>query len=697
MNENAHRVADLLRQARRLARSGNSQESAETYRRIIALQPNDATAYFELGVLAVDQARYPDALRQLRKAVELNDGQPAFHNSLGIAYRCSGDMAAGERCFRRALELDPENAVAYQNLGTHFWVQGRLDDAVDCYRKALSARPDYADVYFNLGEVYRQRGNLKAAVATYRAALRAGLSATDIRFKLAVALYQTGGEAEAASLFESVAATDPRYPGVYTNLGLALARIGRLDEAVASYRKAIDADPASAAAHNNLGNALRDQNEVASAVASYRNALAIKPDHAQAHSNLLLALNYLPDQTPDELYRAALQFDAQQARGLAAIRSSSAGYERDKPRLRIGYVSPDFRAHSVAHFTRRLIGAHDRHHVEVFCYANVNNPDQLTNEIRQQGDGWVSITGMNDRQVAERIAADRIDILIDLAGHTAGNRLLVFARRPAPVQVTWLGYPNTTGMGAMDYRLTDSIADPPGPADGLYTENLVRLPHGFLCYQCDDAIPAVTAPPSVVSDQVTFGSFNSLPKMNAGVVRIWSRLLESVPDSRLVLKSKALMHEGTRLRCLDEFRRRGISAERLELRGLVPGRPNHLAMYADIDVALDPFPYNGTTTTCEALWMGVPVVTLRGDRHAGRVGASILHHAGVPELVADDVESYADLARTLAADRDRLAKLRNTLRPTLRASELMNTQQFARSLEAAFRNMWRARCRVGGQ
>jgi len=299
---------------------------------------------------------------------------------------------------------------------------------------------------------------------------------------------------------------------------------------------------------------------------------------------------------------------------------------------------------------------------------------------------------MQDDDVVTAIRQDGIDILVDLAGHTSFNRLLVFARKAAPVQVTWLGYPNTTGLKTMDYRLTDAIADPPGEADRLHTEKLVRLEHGFLCYQADDTRLEVAEPPCTRRGHVTFGTFNTIKKISAEVVVSWAAILKCVPGSQLALKGDGLNDASTKAGLLESFKKQGITEDRLRLIDWAGTREEHLKLYSEIDIALDPFPYNGTTTTCEALWMGVPVICLRGDRHAGRVGASIMHHAGFGEFVADSREEYTALASRLAEDPSRRAKLRNTLRDRLRESPLMNVQQFTETLESAYRAMWHRWC-----
>jgi protein O-GlcNAc transferase len=693
MKETIHLSANLLSQARRLSQSGQLEGSIQKYQQVLALEPGNPLAHFELGVIVFRLGKFQAAITHLQTAIELDSNQPSFHNGLGIAYSAAGNLPAGADYFERALELDPGNAVTNSNLGNNYQDQGKLTNAADCYRKVIAAHPKRAGAYICLGDVLRRQGKLSAAVHTYRAALSIDAVDPAIQFKLAVTLHQMGEHAEAVTHFKAVAAEHPQYPGVHNNLGLALLRTNRCEEAIASYKQAIINEPNSAAPHNNLGNSLRDQNDLDGAISSYRNALAIQPGHAQAHSNLLLALNYLPNKLQAELYEAALQFDRQQTSDIADNQPSYRNSRVENRRLRIGYVSPDFRAHSVAHFTRKLIGAHDREQVEVFCYANVLKEDQITHHFRAQADHWVSIVGMNDRDAAERIRNDQIDILIDLAGHTASNRLLVFTHRPAPVQVNWLGYPNTTGLTCMDYRLTDAIADPLDDADQWYAEKLIRLPNGFLCYQSDTPHPAVAACPCLKQEHITFGSFNALPKITLEAVKVWSKILLATPASRLILKSSAFTHKQTRAHYQQVFSRQGIAPERLDLLGLIPGRDGHLTAYSRIDIGLDPFPYNGTTTTCEALWMGVPVISLCGDRHAGRVGTSILQHVGLPELVAKNEDDYVELACSLAADRPRLILLREQLRQKMLGSTLMNTEQFTQSLENAYREMWKTWCR----
>ena len=334
--------------------------------------------------------------------------------------------------------------------------------------------------------------------------------------------------------------------------------------------------------------------------------------------------------------------------------------------------------------------AHDRAAVEVFCYADVASPDDVTERFKTLADHWRTTVGLADEAVADQIGRDGIDILVDLAGHT-GNRLAVFARKPAPVQVTWLGYPHSTGLSAIDYRLVDNVTDPTEDATPS-SEQRLRLERTFLCYGPPSDAPSPALPPCLARSTITFGSFNNPTKCSAATIETWAQVLRRVPESRLLLKGLALADPSTRKICEDRLRGYGIPPHRLTLRGPIREQAMHLAHYDEIDIALDPFPYNGTTTTCEALWMGVPVVTLRGDRHCGRVGASLLAAVGLDDLIAGDVAEYVEIATRLAADRSRLERLRGALRAQMADSPLCDGAAFARTLEAAYRTMWRGWC-----
>jgi predicted O-linked N-acetylglucosamine transferase (SPINDLY family) len=402
-----------------------------------------------------------------------------------------------------------------------------------------------------------------------------------------------------------------------------------------------------------------------------------------------MAMQYTSTATPAAIGDAHRAWGASVMAGIPQRIVPFANARNLDRRLRIGYVSADFRRHSVAYFIEPVIAAHDRTAVEVTLYADVPRPDRMTERIRAACDRWRSIRRLDDSAAARLIEADGIDILVDLAGHTSGNRLGIFARKPAPVQATWIGYPDITGLPTIDWRLTDGIVDPDTGQDNAPPESLFRLAEGFLCYRPPDEAPLVSPLPSGRDRPITFGSFNALFKISSDSIALWARVLAAVPDSRLLIKAEALGDTETRDSLSQVFAHQGIGVDRLDLMGFVDTVDDHLAIYHRVDIGLDTTPYNGTTTTMEALWMGVPVVALAGDRHASRVGASLLTRAGLADLVAKTPDDYACIAEKLAADRDRLAALRGGLRAQLGKTTLIDAKRFTRSVEDAYRTMWR--------
>jgi predicted O-linked N-acetylglucosamine transferase (SPINDLY family) len=574
-------------------------------------------------------------------------------------------------------------------LALHHHQAGRLAEAEPLYRQVLAAAPHHADSLQLLGVLSYQTGRAEAAVALIGQAIQIISDNPAYLNNLGTALQAQGKLDDAIGRFTEALRLKPDYPNALNNLGNALQAQGKLDDAIGRYTEALRLKPDHPDALNNLGTALQAQGKLDDAIARYTEALRLKPDYRGALSHLLFALNYADTLTPDSLFaehaRLGAQFDAMSSPGDMSIRHSDRGQ-----RLRIGYVSPDFRKHSVAYFLEPLLRAHNKNAVEVFCYAEVLRPDVVTERFKSLADGWLSTVGMSAENLSRRIREDGIDILVDLAGHTGGNRLSVFTCKSAPVQVTWLGYPNTTGLRSIDYRLVDAVTDPEGEADALAVETLVRLTDGFLCYGPPDEAPKPAPLPCANGAAITFGSFNNPAKLSAMTLDAWAAILRQLPNARLLLKPFA--DQVTRELFLDRFAQRGIATKRIELMAWVPDITSHLSAYQQIDISLDPFPYNGATTTCEALWMGVPVVTLSGDRHAGRVGASILRRLNLDELVARDAKEYVQIAVNLADQRDRLADLRRSLRPRMAASPLCDPPAFARYIEAAYRRMWEIWC-----
>ncbi len=441
-------------------------------------------------------------------------------------------------------------------------------------------------------------------------------------------------------------------------------------------------------AHDNLGLALLRLGRLEEAERSYRRALAIEPAYAEAYEHLIALLNYIPGRGARDIYAEHLEFARRYGRA-ADPRPYANGKEANR-RLRVGYISGDFRDHSVAFFIEPVLEKHNRRAFEVFCYYNFPRGDAVTMRLKALADQWRDVAALDDGALVDLIRADRIDILVDLSGHTAHNRLPALSRKPAPVQATWLGYLNTTGLDAMDYRITDAQASPEGMFDSFHTEALIRLDGSQWCYRPQAGAPAVAPPPSANAGFVTFGAFTNLAKLGQPVIDLWSRVLEKSPGSRLLIVGRGLAAAGDDL--VARFARGGVAAGRISLQEFGPFQ-DYLALHGAVDVVLDTFPYTGGTTTCHALWMGVPVVTVVGDTAASRGGASLLNAVGLGELVEQTDQQYVDIASGLASNPGRLSELRSTMRERMAASPLMDEARFTRHLEQAFRTMWRTWCK----
>jgi protein O-GlcNAc transferase len=674
-----------------LLRQGKSEEAIAACRRTIGIKPEFAEAHYNLGIALAAQGRLDEAVAAYRQAIRIKSDYAEAHSNLGNALFGLGTCDEAIAAYRQAIGSKPDYAEGHYNFGIALAAQGRLDEAVAAYRQAIGIKPHFAEAYSNLGNALWRQGNSDEAIAACRRAIGINPDYAEAHSNLGNVLFGQGKSDEAMAAYREAIGIKPDFAEPHSNLANALFGQGKSDEAIAAYRQAIGIRPDYAEAHYNFGIALAAQGRLEEAVAAYRQAIGIRPNFSQAFSNLLLCLNYDDKLTNNHIFAAHREWDERY--GQRAPRFTTYSNDRDPTRrLRIGYFSPDLREHSVAWFLEPLLRGHDRQKVEVFCYAEVSRPDSVTTRLQGLADKWLVTVGLSDEGLAERIRTDGIDILVDVAGHTPGNRLLMFARKPAPVQVTWLGYPNTTGLNAIDYRLVDAVTDPAGEADAWASETLVRLEDGFLCYRGLRNAPEPTSPPCLKTGTVTFGSFNNPAKISGATFDAWAKLLRRLPEARLLLKARPFADAATRALFLAHLGARGIAEDRVELLSWLPGAAEHLALYHRVDIALDPFPYNGTTTTFEALWMGVPVITLRGHRHAGRVGASLLTQIRLTDLIANSPEEYIEIAVALAENLGRLDDLRCALRPRMAASTMCDERAFACKMEAAFRSMWQHWC-----
>ncbi|HEY2134649.1 MAG TPA: tetratricopeptide repeat protein [Xanthobacteraceae bacterium] len=613
------------------------------------------------GAIAKLRTALVDCVERARRPDAPSDAPPSM---LDQRYFAAVEMldarrdADAEAALRSILAEDAAHTRTLRRLAWMCHRRGDNTEAAQLLSRSIAREPDNADALHNLGVVLATLGRTAEAEASYRRGL----------------------------------ALKPGSVDGHNNLGVLLEQIGRYDEAEASYRRANELAPELPHPLNNMGVLLKESGRLSEAIAMHRRAIALDPNLPASHSNLLYTLNYDETISPRALFAEHDAWGRAQAERFATAGARFANSAEPRRRLRVGYVSADFRYHSVAFFVEALLEAHDKGEVEVFLFANDVRSDAMAERLKARADRFVPIQGMPDDLAAARIRELGIDILVDLSGHTSGNRMMLFCRKPAPVQVTWLGYPATTGLESIDYRITDAVADPPGAAGGLHTERLIRLPNGFLCYRPFDHAGPVAPLPARTAGHVTFGSFNNFAKLSPRTIASWAEVMRRVPDARLLLKATQFKDAVSRERARAAFAAAGIAGERIEILPPMPDAAEHLALYGRVDIALDPLTYNGTTTTCEALWMGVPVVTMRGDRHASRVGASIMTRLGLETLIAETTEQYVAAAVKLAGDLDTLAEMRAGLRERMRGSPLCDAAGFARAMERTYRDMWRRWC-----
>ena len=714
-------AAQLFDRAIGFHRAGKFAEAENEYRKVLVVQPKHADALQMLGVVEHQTGRHEQAAEDIKRAISLNSRVSGYHVNLGAVYATLGKFDLAIESFRSAIALDPRSPESHTNLGNVLRQVGNVYEAIDAHRKAIGLRPNYPDAYYNLATALHESGRIDDAISNYQQAIKLRPNHAAALNNLGNALRERGRFDQAAASYRQAVAFKPNFAEAWSNLGNVLNDLRQTDAAVEAQRRALSLQPDSAEFHNNLGNLLRQQDRLDEASTHLRGALELRPQFPEALSalggvlkdsgrieealdcyrrslalkampetahNYLFALLHDPRADARQLYEAHAEWNRQFARPLVASHAPFPNDPAPDRRLRIGYVSPDLSDHPVGRFLVPLLERHDKRNVEVFCYTDTLRPDAVTRKLQSHTDTWRSTLGLTHDEVASLVRQDRIDILIDLAMHTRYNRLLMFARKPAPVQVTYLAYSGTTGLEAMDYRISDPYLDPPGMDESLYSEKTVRLPHSFWCYQAPTHAPALSAPPVLTNGVITFGSFNQYAKVSQTALEIWARVLHSVPESRLMIYAA---HGSHRQRAKDVFRGFGIGPERIEFVGRV-STTEYFAQYNRIDIALDTFPYPGGTTTCDALWMGVPVVALPGQTSISRGGLSVLTNIGLPELAAKRVDDYVHLAASLASDHSRLAQLRTSMRDRMLGSPLMNAAQFARDFENALREMWRKWC-----
>jgi predicted O-linked N-acetylglucosamine transferase (SPINDLY family) len=705
--------------AARLQQNKQYPQAEQIYRTILRSQPRNIDALLLLGLLLHETKRHEESVQTLRAALKVDPHRPMVHQTIidpllalgrlpeaivearelvrlqpmvaeihQLAARLllqGGDFVGALPYARRAVELKPAPGLIQLTLVKCLQANKQTQQALAAVDRALQFEPNNSDLLFEAAMLRYAQGEADQAIAYFEAVLR--LAPTNI-----AALNNLGNcyllrerHIDAIRCYEAAATLSPTAHQTRSNIGVVYKELGRIDDALPQFHQAAKIDPSYAIAWCNIGSCHATLAQPREAIAAYREALRIKPDFDEVRSNLLMELLSPVDISREQVFAEHREFDRAHCLGLPAIAPPNPGLPTDR-KIRIGYVSPDFREHSIRYFMQPILANHDRSQFEITCYAAGKRRDGVTTLLSQMVDAWHFVADLTHAQLAQLIHSHGIDILVDLAGHTADNRLLTFAHQPAPVQVTYLGYPTTTGLSTIDFRLTDSICDPPG-ADEFYTEALVRLPVAFFAYGDDLAAPLDLNLPADRNGYFTFGSFNSFTKINDETLDSWATILKGVPNSRLLMKARPLENPSTRRHVIESFAQRGIPVDRLDLRAWVT-LPEHTALLGSaIDLMLDTYPYNGHTTSCQALWRGVPVVTRSGNTFRSRVGECILNNLGLPELVAHSKEQYEQIAIRTALDLAKLRELRATLGQRMRSSPLANSPAFTRALEDCYRKM----------
>jgi predicted O-linked N-acetylglucosamine transferase (SPINDLY family) len=747
--------------------AGRLTDAEVIYRQILAVQPNHPEALHLLGVIAHQAGRHDAAVDLIGRAIQLGLGTAAAWSNLGEACRKLGRIDEAIAAYRRATLINPSLAAAHGNLGSALMEKGEIEPAMAALRNALQLTPNSAEAHGNLGACLAEQGQLEPATNEYRRALSLNPDLLEANFNLGVALTRLGRIEEAITAYRRATELRPDYADAHLNLGTALLDTGQLPAAEAALRRALELKPDSAEAHFNLGNALREQGRPDEAVAAYRHAIDLEPDYPDPHrnlghthrsqgrleeavaafrgagehswsdaamqSNLILTLHYVPGLDPRVIAEEQARWNRRFSDPLKPFIRPHLNDRHPERRLRIGYVSADLRDHTLGRNLLPLFRHHDQQNFEIICYAGAVHSDHLTDEFRACANLWHNTANLSDDALADLIRHDNIDILVDLALHTARNRLPVFAREPAPVQVSFAGYPGSTGLDAIPHRISDQWleselqtqdakhcgagfqpASSPIPQAGclhhnpdlemqddrergidpascdLHPASGAFLIDTFWCYDPCGIDISINELPANESGHITFGSLNNFSKINHPVLELWARVLQKVPESQLLLLCPQGSH---RQRTLEVLRHKGIADDRVEFADPRPRR-EYLELYHRVDLMLDPFPYGGHTTSLDALWMGVPVVSLAGPQIVSRAGLSQLSNLGLQELVALTEDDYVRIAADLATDLPRLADLRTTLRSRMQASVLMNGERFARGIERAFRAMWRRWCEL---
>lgn len=677
----------LFEQAVQFHRAGQVDRAEALYRRVIEQSPQHGDAMFLLSVLMLNSNRVHEACALLERAVRLSPNNPAFLSSLGGVYARLGRSREALGVLFMAIARKPDFAQAVLTLALTLEGLGELAGAAECYQRVLDLDPSVAQAAEHLASVKGKLGTLVASVLPARE-LESDESPAELFSALGASLRAEGAADHASAWYRAALKLNPQSAYLHTALGAIHADAGRFEEAIVEFRRALSLDENFDPARGYLDTALDETGRYSEMESLHRDAVRLRPHDPVAHSVLLFNMQFWPHVGASDILTEARVWNERHARPLAAQAPPLRNERSPERRLRIGYVSPDFKTHVLSHNTIPVFENHDHEQFEIFCYSSVEKPSPETTRIRRCADVWREVATLDDESLADAIRRDQIDILVDITMHMIGRRLLAFARRPAPIQICWLAYPGTTGLETMDYRLSDPFLDPADADTQIYSEETLRLPDSFWAYDPLTNGPEVSPLPALTKGHITFGCLNHFRKVNDQVLRLWAKVLNALPESRLLLLAP---EGGARDRVRSVFEAAGIHSERIEFVGR-SARLDYLGNYGQIDICLDTFPYNGHTTSLDALWMGVPTITLEGKTVVGRAGVSQARNLGLPELIAKTDEEFVQAATSLASNLEQLSALRKALRARLEHSPIMNGARLTRHLESVYRDVWRRFC-----
>ncbi len=666
---------------------GNADQAEIIYREVLNSDPKHKHAWSNLGSIHSKKNKLEEAINCYRKALEIDPQFGECWFNLGNALRKGMNAPGAESAFLQALKFNNTLYGAAIGLGQSLSEQGKFPQAVDIFKQIIAQKNDDPDLFSHLGNALRMQGLKEQALAAYQTML--ALKPNDPRtlHQYGLVMMDLGRLEEAHSRFKTALSLKPDYAEAHNSISIVLQMLKQDDNALAHNLEAVKLNPNFTEAWNNLGNLYGLSGKSKEAIEAFRKSIELQPRAAAFHSNLLLNLHYVIDMKVEEIYGEHKTW------GNVHLQN----YPQPEPfqnnkdpirKLKLGIVSPDFRLHTVNAFLEPFLDNLNRKSFEVFAYSSVLRQDEVTEKFKQKVDHFKDIRPMPDLQASALIREDKIDVLIDLAGHTAGCRLPIFALKSAPVQIAQFGYPNTTGVPNFGYRITDQFADPKGISEKNYTEELVRLTGMAWCYQTPVGVPEPpkrTAKPGAI----IFGSLNNMAKHNTKVLALWAKLLSAVPGSKLRLLSGPGQESAKMVRFA--LQTAGVNPDRAELLSRMD-KNEYFAALGEIDIALDPFPYNGGVTSCDTLWMGTPLLTLAGDSYVSRQGIAILSNVGMEDWIAKTPEEYIEKAKKSAAEIARLSLLRGKLRDTLKKSAICDWTSYSKKWEEAVRNLWKNYC-----